>query len=509
MSAIITSKYRIFASEQFLNSFSDASKNTYLFAAKPSVWSNEISPDTALDDTAQENEAFLEMLGAKKILSSDVSKIIPRTDWTTGIVYTEYSDVVDLFNLSVGTPSFFVVNSSFNVYKCLFNNSGVASTVEPSGTSTNIITTSDGYKWKFMYQVSPTDVLKFVTDDYIPVKYLLSNDGSTQWSVQTAAIDGAIDVIKVTAPGTGFTSVPTVTITGDGSGATATATVSSGGVVGISVTARGTGYHYATVTITGGGGAGATARAIIGPKGGHGSNPLKELGGYFVMIYGSFQDSESSQITVLNDYRIIGLLNKPYTFGTSTLATGLFYDMMTQLKLSSVTGGSYNPDEIVTGQTSAAIGTVVDYNSGTGLLRLTKVTGTFLAGETVQNAAVSVFGSVSTQNGTAQAGSSTTVTLSSGASATDDIYNGFRVRITSGTGSGQTRIISDYNGTTKIATVSVAWTTNPTSSSVYSVASITDAGLAPYSGDITYKENRRSINRSSGQNEKIQIVVEF
>ena len=42
----------------------------------------------------------------------------------------------------------------------------------PTGTSTNILTTADGYKWKFMYSISASDVIKFVTSDFIPVKTL-------------------------------------------------------------------------------------------------------------------------------------------------------------------------------------------------------------------------------------------------------------------------------------------------------------------------------------------------
>tara|TARA_R100001443_G_scaffold2205_2_gene7483 strand:+ start:5297 stop:7870 length:2574 start_codon:yes stop_codon:yes gene_type:complete len=75
------------------------------------------------------------------------------------------------------------------------------------------------------------------------------------------------------------------------------------------------------------------------------------------------------------------------------------------------------------------------------------------------------------RSATAQAGASTTITLDSSASATNDIFNGATIRITSGTGSGQERIISDYVGSTKVATVSVAWSTNPASDSVFSIDS--------------------------------------
>lgn len=72
-------------------------------------------------------------------------------------------------------------------------------------------------------------------------------------------------------------------------------------------------------------------------------------------------------------------------------------------------------------------------------------------------------------SGTAQAGASTSITLAAAASATTDEYKDMEVRITGGTGSGQTRLITAYNGTTKVATVATAWTTIPDGTSAYEV----------------------------------------
>lgn len=71
--------------------------------------------------------------------------------------------------------------------------------------------------------------------------------------------------------------------------------------------------------------------------------------------------------------------------------------------------------------------------------------------------------------GTAQAGGASTITLASGASAVDDNYNGFVLEIESGTGAGQVKKISDYVGSTKVATVDSAWSTNPDATSVYTI----------------------------------------
>mgnify|MGYP001166096024 CR=1 FL=1 len=78
--------------------------------------------------------------------------------------------------------------------------------------------------------------------------------------------------------------------------------------------------------------------------------------------------------------------------------------------------------------------------------------------------------SVTSDNGTAQAGSSNTITLKAATSYTsDDQCNGLSIHLTGGTGSGQHRHISDYDATTKIATVYPAWTTAPDNTTQYEV----------------------------------------
>lgn len=70
---------------------------------------------------------------------------------------------------------------------------------------------------------------------------------------------------------------------------------------------------------------------------------------------------------------------------------------------------------------------------------------------------------------TAQAGAASTITLHSGASASDDIYNGRVIVTTGGTGPGQTRVIHDYVGSTKVATVYPDWTTQPDNTTTFTI----------------------------------------
>lgn len=76
----------------------------------------------------------------------------------------------------------------------------------------------------------------------------------------------------------------------------------------------------------------------------------------------------------------------------------------------------------------------------------------------------------STETGTAQSGGASSITLAVGASATNDYYNNLYIVITGGTGSGQSRRVSDYNGTTKVVTTTAAWSTNPDNTSTYKFA---------------------------------------
>lgn len=78
---------------------------------------------------------------------------------------------------------------------------------------------------------------------------------------------------------------------------------------------------------------------------------------------------------------------------------------------------------------------------------------------------------------TAQAGGASTITLASSETIGSDIPNNSTgVTIISGTGAGQTRLITDYDTSTKVATVGTAWTTQPGSDSVYELVAAPGGG---------------------------------
>ena len=87
-------------------------------------------------------------------------------------------------------------------------------------------------------------------------------------------------------------------------------------------------------------------------------------------------------------------------------------------------------------------------------------------------------------SGTAQAGSASSITLAAGAPSID--LSGQVVFISAGTGAGQSRAISSYDTGTKVATVIRNWGTSPDNTSVYEVYpdDITEISAAPTAADV-------------------------
>ena len=214
MPAIINNAFRLFQTQNYLESFSETSPDImYLFLGKASGWSgtsegeysgtgSDSSPPTPVDAAVTDYFNHSDMIGIKRINVADMSRVIRRVNWTTATVYVQWDPLQD----SIQDLDFYVYTTGNNIYKCISNNGGAASTVMPTGTSTGILTTGDGYSWKYMYTASAARRIKWETINWIPVETLGSDDGSDQWDVQTAAVDGTIDRIGVTAGGSGYTT---------------------------------------------------------------------------------------------------------------------------------------------------------------------------------------------------------------------------------------------------------------------------------------------------------------
>lgn len=374
---------KVYSAEQFKESIA-ANNQIYFAYGKVDNWTNEPIPDAANSSISTSYEFWKNMIGAKRITEGDVRHVCPRFDWTSNTVYVAYDHLDStLYNAGV---NFYVMNSQYNVYKCINNANNSPSTFEPLTVSTNtVIQTADGYVWKYMYNVNTYERQRFMTAGFIPVKTITSDNGTNQWAVQQSAIDGAIHSVIVTNGGNNYTNVSNLVVSirgqvGEGSGATAVATINSATntVNSIYITSVGSGYTEAEVVISGGGGYGAKARAIISPKGGHGSNPLYELGGKYIIVNPRLINTQSGLLPATNDYRQVAMIANPIIRNDTNVSSNLVISQTTDISLVG-TSTDYIQDEwVYQGRSFAEAtfkGKVVEWNSANGLLKLVNVYG--------------------------------------------------------------------------------------------------------------------------------------
>ena len=392
MAAIITEKFRTHNARQFIEDFSESGQSNYVFIGRSHAWTDDTSPPAPANSESEEIQAYEDMIALKKVSSTDISHGLVRYDWTSGTKYDEYRDNYSSTNTTnvTGVSNFFdgrgyVITDEFKVYKCLktgmSGGSTVASTIKPTSVDTaNPQVTSDGYMWKFMYSVVASDVIKFVTNDFIPVKTLgaksavagsgtnggfgstATDDGSAQWDVENAAVDGAIYHYIVTAAGSGYSNGSTTTFTldvnveGDGSGAVATLSFSSGALSSVAfkdTSSYGTGYKRASFptlnsSISGlSAGSGATIHPVISPINGHGANPIEELGGNYAIVNSRLEFGEGSgDFPTDNDFRRIGLIKNPVQSSDGTISSATSMTATNQLTVADAS--SISVDDLLT-----------------------------------------------------------------------------------------------------------------------------------------------------------------
>lgn len=378
MPAIITNFLRITNSDFFQNDVSDIP--TYIYFGGTDAWDDPSLPDDAIDSTQGRTEALRDVVGLKRVETTDIMSVLPRNDWTSNTVYDEYTDLVNIIDDKNSETNdfyrFYVVTDEFNVYKCISNNNRAKSTTKPSGTSTSNIQTPDGYIWKYMYTIKSSDAFKFMTPNWVPCYTLYQDDGSSQWDAQQSAVSGTIDHVVVIGGGTDYDPLdpPTVNITGDGTGATASAEIDeiTGEITKIVVNDRGSGYTEASITITSSIGSGGTAKPVISPITGHGSDARKELGAVFKMIRVTLDGSENGVFPIDLSYRRVGMLIEPLSTNSGIV-------------LHIADTSFYQVGDTVTGDSSGATASVVSINKAKRTLYLNDITGTFTVGENVSS----------------------------------------------------------------------------------------------------------------------------
>ena len=516
MAAIITDQIRILNAKNFLAGVTSTANAYYSFIGLPnptdieSTWDTD--PPSPKDNFDEEDNYWDTMIALKKINSSDARQVVTRRLWTSGTTYDMYrsdysrsntAKVSGATNLYAAT--YYVINSDYRVYICLDNGidpdnpNGKPSLDEPTFTDLEpkkAGTSGDGYVWKYLYTIKPSDIVKFESTDFIPVPTDWSTNSDVS-SVRDNAVDGAIKIVTITERGVGlgtanstYTKVP---IKGDGTGAECTIVINNDQKVSdVTVSTAGQNYTYGNVDLEAGGVPTGSTRptfdVIIPPPGGHGKDIYRELGAYNVLLYSRIEnDVENPDFITGNQIARVGVIENP----KATTGSLLSADKASAVNALRLTGTGYSSatfdaDSEFTQTISAgstAVGRVVNYDQVTGVLKYW------------QDRTLAGFNTV----GTAQ---------------TDPTY-GFNLNeFTASPGTNGNLTIAPTSGSSLAIDTSFTGVSTVINNRTYYLGQEFTSGLASpevkaYSGNVVYIDNRPSITRSSNQKEDIKVILQF
>jgi hypothetical protein len=366
----------------------------YCFLSRVLPWPDEENPVVPTQDQKALKSVFKNMFVAKLVNSSNISPVIQRIDWVSGTVYDYYRDDIDMFELD-GVKRlirrFYIRNKYDQVFKCLWNNNNSQATDEPffqpgSYGTNNIYKGTDGYKWKYMYTIDVGSKTKFMDSFWMPVPV----GNITLNPIDSPAGYGDVEAINVVNAGTGYDPANasiSVVVTGDGTGARGTALVEDGEITDIVVTNTGSDYTFANVSVISDLGSNATFIAPISPVGGHGYDPIDELGASHTMVTVEFNSNEGGVLPTEIDFRQIGLLVNPTALSTYPApANGAIYKTSTDVVVAPGFG-VFAADETVfqgaTLETATFTATVLSYDAASNVIRLINTVGEHTVNATI------------------------------------------------------------------------------------------------------------------------------
>ena len=516
MAAIITDQIRILNAKNFLSGVSTATNAYYSFIGlcNPSDIQSDwdTNPPSPKDNFSEEDDYWDTVIALKKINSSDVRQVVTRRVWTSGTTYDMYRSDYSRTNTAkvsgatnLYSASYYILNSDYRVYICLHNGmdpdnpNGRPSLDEPTFTDLEpkvAGTSGDGYIWKYLYTIKPSDIVKFESTDFIPVPLDWSTNSDTA-AVRDNAVDGSIKIVTVTDRGVGlgtanstYTKVP---IKGDGTGGECTIVINNDQKVDtVTVSTQGQNYTYGNVDLEAGGVPTGTTRptfdVIQSPPGGHGEDIYRELGAYNVLLYSRIEnDIENPDFITGNQVARIGVIENPKATSGSLLSA----DKATALNALRLTGTGYSTaafdaDTFITQTISSgttAVGRVVSYDTNTGVLKFW------------QDRTMAGFNTV----GTAQ---------------TNPAYGYELQEFTSSPGTGGNLTIVPTSGSNLAIDTSFTGLSTVINSRTYYLGQEFTNGIAnpevkKYSGNIVYVDNRPSLTRSTNQKEDIKVILQF
>ena len=531
MSAIVTDQFRILNANNFVESVENTNNSYYVFVGlsnptgsdtvvgygRSGNWnSNTPAPIDSFSYRAHSGDT---MMFGKKVSSANIRRIIRRVDWISGNRYEIYRDDYSATNQSPLTKAnrlydanYYVLNSDFKVYVCINNGSsgtnplGNVSQDEPTFTDlepSKAGNSGDGYVWKYLFTVSPSDIIKFDSTEFITVP----NNWSSSTDAQIRAVrengdssvnENQIKHVYIENGGSNYASGngQEVDIIGDGSGAKARIDVDTAGTItNVTVSAGGKGYSYALVDLgTLNSNVATNQRAklipIIPPKLGHGSDVYTELGTDRVIVYARFDDS-TKDFPIDTKFAQVGIVKNPTKVGTALTYTDNNFSSLQAVKFSTVTGSSPKIGEEIK-QTltvtplngKVATGFVASYDLETKVLKYFKDRSLNFNRTTLDQ------------------------TDYSGISTSGRVYE-FENAITSNNIVGTA---SSFSGAVDLNFSDA--TLNPNGNKVINLGTtftqgLSDSEINKGSGEIIYLDNRPIINRNPRQKEDIKIILEF
>jgi hypothetical protein len=515
MSAIITEQHRISLAKNFVDSVSTGKDTYYTFIGLPNAtdyqpdWNSY--PPAPKDSFDQENDYWDTMIALKKVSTNNARLVIRKATWTSGTTYDMYRNDITRTNISkpsgatsLYSSNYYVVNQDYKVYSCLFNgtdpenpngrpslNEPTFTDLEPRGAGDG----SDGYIWKYIYTIKPSDIIKFVTTNYIPVPLDWETNSEYSPIRSNATVSGQLKIVTVTnrgvSVGTPNTAYTKVQIKGDGTGAEATVVINNDSKVeSITVTKGGSGYTYGTVDLSSANiQVGTTApvfNVIIPPKGGHGYDIYRELGSTRVILYSRFEnDPLNPDFIVGNQTARFGIIKNAQTNGSTAL---LSEDKASALYAIKVSGSNLNsntfPANSVFTQTIGlgvtAVGRVASFDYTNNVLKYWQDRS--LVGfntDGTQNTSPVYGFNVNEFTNAPSSGGSLNLYCKSNVVPIDTNFNG------------------DYN------------TINNSYLGQNFTNGLSNPEVRKYSGDIVHVDNRPSTPRSINQQEDVKVILLF
>jgi hypothetical protein len=519
MSAIVTDQFRILNASNFVDSVESTENSYYVVVGLPNPTavgfgrstSWNLNPPAPIDNFSYNSHYSDTILYGKRITSANIRRIIRRIDWVAGNRYEMYRDDYSILNPSPLTNSsrlyganYYVMNSEYRVYICIENGSsgttpkGNVSQDEPTFTDlepSRAGDSGDGYIWKYLFTVSPSDIIKFDSTEYITVP----NDWTTSTSSQIVAVresgdstinNNQIKTVYIEKSGANYSNGlgQELSIIGDGSGGRVRVDVEGGAITNTVVTSGGKDYSYALVDLgsinTNSVGTSAKLVPIIPPSRGHGYDLYTELGTDKVLIYARFDDS-TKDFPIDTSFSQVAIVKNPTSIGSTQIYTDNTFTGLFSLKFSLVNGTptvGEKIEQIVSNGVGRAYGYVASWDSETKVLKYFRDRSLYYNQTTFDQ---QDYVGIST-NGRPylfESSANQVIGKSSGFSASiDTVFSGISTNPTG----------------TKLINLGVNFTSGMASPEI-------NKG----SGDVIYLDNRPSISRSSRQKEDIKIVLEF